>query len=227
MNVECVACEGCAERRIDRMSYHLLKEHRASIIAHPKNEEILTTCVKKSKGYVNIYVKGLNKTEKYWVSFGYVSGWIKEPTMKKALEAIEENKCQHLVECNKLLTDIAKEKDKKVNGDITEEDMKRNEALTAKYKAEVGKNVKLNDTIKRLRANADKNIVVMETLCRLFNIDGDTSTAIENIIGKIYNDYCDDDDDTKEVRDDMISKINMNDVKEEILEAKKDAEDGW
>lgn len=227
MNIECVACEGCAERRVDRMSYHLLKEHRASIIAHPKNEEVLRTCVKKSKGYVNIYVKGLNKTEKYWVSFGYVSGWIKEPTMKKALEAIDENKCQHLVECNKLIADIEKEKEKKTNGDITEEDMKRNEAIAAKYKAEVVKNGKHMDTIKRLRANAEKNIVVMETLCRLYNISGDASTAIENIIKKIYDDYCDDDDDTKDVRDDMISKISLEDVSEEILEAKKAAEEGW
>jgi hypothetical protein len=102
-------CQGCGkERRVDRMSCHILEEHKENVLALSKNKKALEETIKFKEGTTRISLSNpADKTEisYYTVSFGFNSGW-KDVITKKGKEKIQEHKEEHLKKCRELLDEF-------------------------------------------------------------------------------------------------------------------------
>ena len=212
---ECICCG--TERKMERMSYHLLDKHRDNIIATPINKEMLKNAIKEKSGTIRIYLTSPTnpKNKKsYIVSLGYVSGWTLLPKMKKTLEKIKEHRDDHLKKCQELLDEInltALKGKEEVVGDHS----LAYEKLKELYDDVIMKYAKLDKENDRLKRDADDDFEerqreghittdVIKTLCRLYNINKDALEEIEDDVKDIYDNV----EDSDEGWADLKKKIN-------------------
>lgn len=197
---KCICCN--TERRLDRMSSHMLKKHRDNIISFAINKEMLERELKERRGYVRLYMSSLTDEKKrssYIVSLGYNSGWTMEPIMKKTLEKIREHRDKHIEECEGLLKDINKAKEPLIEGEGTSEGT-TDTKLKVEYDAllkRLAKVEKENEQLKKLNDEAtdelfeaiDTHKNVMKTICRLYSIPRAIANDIAEQVNDVYRDY--------------------------------------
>jgi len=176
------------DKRTQRMSSHLLKEHRTSLLTeHNINE--MKSSIKHDKGYVFLKLAHLTskcETIRLYVSFGFNSGWLTHENANKANDSItKEQFKKHIDVCKKLIEEY-----EKTNGTTTpqvDNDI-YNEELSNKLKVLQKKHDRLEKELKKL--NEEKEYPITEhtnyymfqkLLFKCFNIDEDNyDTFIEN-----------------------------------------------
>jgi hypothetical protein len=212
---ECLCCG--TERRLDRMSSHLLDKHRDNIIATPINKEMLKNAIKEKSGTIRIYLTSPTnpKNKKsYLVSFGFNSGWAFIPKMAKVNEKIKEHRDEHLKKCQELLDEInltaLKGKD-----EVVGDNSLAYEKLKESYDDMVKRCAKLEKENDRMNREADEEFDerqreghittdVIKTLCRLYNVSKDALEEIEDDVKDIYDNV----EDTDEGWSDLKKKIS-------------------
>lgn len=104
--ITCIACN--EERRVDRMSSHILSKHRDNVIKCGMNKEILEENIRANQYTINICLTNPMNDEKQRIhcSFGYVSGWKTARITKASIEKAKEHRVKHKEECKKLLEDM-------------------------------------------------------------------------------------------------------------------------
>lgn len=231
MMKRCVCCG--EDRRIDRMSMHLLEKHRDVIVATSNNKHLIDECIKSKNGYMRVVLKTDTGTDDYFVSFGYNSGWSGKPKMSKVLDKIKQHRDAHIEICTALLSEIlAYEKEKKAPTSTTSEakssvessmEMKlltsRYEDLLNKYKGLEKKAERVELSNSRLLTNIDKKDEALNILLKFYNIDHLLYSCIADEVGLIWDEYppCpsddDKDDEHKEMREKLIAAISFEEMK--------------
>lgn len=216
MSTKCYACN--TNKRIQRLSFHILKEHFNSLLTK-ENIEAINESIKYKKGYA--YIKITSLTNNYdnlrvYVSFGFNSGWTTlENAVKAGKDMTEEQVEKHLAICNDILKEYSKLEVTKVDS------IKKEETTTTtdiKMKDLIEMNEKLKKKISRLEkekkekqkeviTSHDSYYTFKKHLIRLLDVDQDKYDLYEQKYNDIYEKYVD--DDTK--FDKMINKMTLND----------------
>jgi len=198
---ECICCG--SERRMDRMSLHILEKHRDNLIATKNNKRMLEECLKHKEGTARIYLTADDKkrTKSYIVSFGYNSGWAFAPKMKKVLDKIKEHKDDHLKTCAELMDEI-KEREAK-NGVSTDAPQDTSEAydnLKRQYDELLKKSIRLERELKSCKEEIEENEAQMykesakqrdflKVVVRVYGMDKEEIRDIETQVADLYMEY--------------------------------------
>jgi transposase-like protein len=197
----CICCG--IERRMDRMSLHILDKHKDNLINVKLNKKYLETAIKEKKGIVRIYLTSstnVKNTKCYLVSFGYNSGWTCEPKMSKVLDKIKEHREEHLKICKELLEEIEANILKTGDNTIHEDSSEAYNNLKEKYNDLLKNFTKMEKDYKNVKKNLDEiedehleiNNVYKDTIkCigRLYNITEDETWDIQQQVSDIYSEY--------------------------------------
>jgi len=102
--ITCIVCN--EERRVDRMSTHILSKHRNNVVECKLNKEILEENIRTNECTINICLTGpTGQEQRVHCSFGYVSGWKTSKLPKASMEKAKANRIRHKEICQKLLED--------------------------------------------------------------------------------------------------------------------------
>jgi hypothetical protein len=185
--IKCIACG--KDRRVDRLSHHILEQHRENLLSLPRNKKILEETIRFKEGTIKIALSNpVDKTDVlyYICSFGYDSGW-RDKVSKKMMEKVIEHKEEHLKKCGELLQDFQP---------ITEDTSLEFDKLQAKYTALLEKcNVLEAEKIKKDRedSNLQKIKKLEETVKQKTRFTNELSRQIEEhqscieILQRYYN----------------------------------------
>jgi hypothetical protein len=240
----CIACG--KEHRVDRMSNHILKHHRDNLLNVSTNKAVLTEIVKWGIGVVGIFLHhpdDIKRRERYYVSFGYTSGWsmnplsdnrqvsddrVKDTGMRskpialKVKEKIKENKEEHLKVCKDLLDLISKKEEVHTDNEDTSqaymELMEKYAALKANCEDLMKRNVKLEEEKKELKAEIEeKEEETSDMISR--------NRSVQKCIERVFNIRKDDIDDITAQVNDLYDEYRGEDewdrLQKELLKVDK------
>jgi hypothetical protein len=221
--MNCPVCK--EERRIDRMSLHILKKHKENLF----DEKIiaqLNDSIKRNSPYTEVVMKVVGerfKSEKMWLSFGYNCGWASFAALEKARKAgkfTEDITRKHVDTC-KLLVEEYKLMNIPIKSDDDTEPVQLDavrqyqEMITAMKKKDIELQNKCADLIREKleleeeydEYRTDNQTFVSQTthlkrtLMRLFHIKKDDFEYVEEMIREAYREHEDDVDARKEAID--------------------------
>ena len=200
MSSKCVCGK---ERRNDRMSHHILEQHRENIISTPCNKKALEDTIRFKEGYTEIRLTDpLDKYHKIYVvvSFGYNCGWKSTEFKQNVLNKIAEHKEEHLKVCQELLDEF--------KGGV-EDTSKAYESLEEKYKNLLDKYNKL-ETQRLTEAKVDE-LKVLKDKCARLERENDELSDESLLSSQKYDSYID-----TMVKLGKISQSTFDTIKEDV-----------
>jgi hypothetical protein len=104
--ITCIACN--EERRVDRMSSHILSKHRENVIKCKLNKEIIEENLKNNDYTIHICLSSPTGEEDQRIhcSLGFVSGWKTKKLTKVSMSKAKEHRDKHKEICKALLKEM-------------------------------------------------------------------------------------------------------------------------
>ena len=211
MSTKCYICN--TDKRIQRLSFHILKEHFNSLLTE-ENIESIKESITRKKGYTFIKISSLIKAcdnLRVYVSFAFNSGWITNDNAHQANKEMSDSEIdKHIKVCKHIIDEYNKLEVKPTNNTITDDTTTNNtitdDTTTTNIKMKDLQNMfqklqKKCDTLEKEKKN-NKNEILTEHdhhyqfskhLIRLLNIDEDKYGLYIEKYSDICEKYKDDD----------------------------------